>query len=104
MILVPDWEQWNPRFNVGLTKPRRIIKGSPGDASKEPINPLRDGDQPFDLDIRFLDRPYRLKFYDTASPENWTLLEPNVVVLCYDISSRPSLVNIKNRVGLIPFA
>ncbi|PSS25302.1 hypothetical protein M430DRAFT_33063 [Amorphotheca resinae ATCC 22711] len=75
----------------------RIIKGSPGDASKESINPLRDGDQPFELDIRFHDRPYRLKFYDTASPENWTLLDPNVVVLCYDISSRPSLVNIKNR-------
>lgn len=38
-------------------------------------------------------RPYRFEFSDTASPENWTLLSPDFVVLCYDISDRRSLLN-----------
>ena len=38
-------------------------------------------------------RPYRFEFSDTASPENWTLLSPDFVVLCYDISDRRSLIN-----------
>lgn len=52
---------------------------------------LRDADQPFAFDITLYGRPYRLHFYDTASPENYTLLRPSFVILCYDICSRASL-------------
>lgn len=52
---------------------------------------LRDSDQPFAFDVTLYGRPYRLQFYDTASPENYTLLHPSFVILCYDISSRASL-------------
>ena len=87
--------------NLSSPSLRRISKGSASHASKESITLLRDGDQPFVFDIRFFDRPYRFEFYDTASPENWKLLNPNVVVLCYDISSRLSLINIQRLVRLI---
>ncbi|KAF3035316.1 hypothetical protein E8E12_004746 [Didymella heteroderae] len=52
---------------------------------------LRDSDQPFEFDISLYGRPYRLRFFDTKSPENYTLLHPHFVILCYDISSRASL-------------
>jgi len=77
---------------------RRISKGSTSHLSKEPIAILRDNDQPFIFDISFFNRPYRFQFYDTASPENWTLLQPDVIVLCYDLSSRLSLINIQRVV------
>lgn len=38
-------------------------------------------------------RPYRFQFYDTASPENYTLLRPDLVIICYGIDDRRSLVN-----------
>ena len=40
-------------------------------------------------------RSYRFEFYDTASPENYTLLQPDFVILCYDISDRRSLINVQ---------
>ncbi|MCJ1293376.1 hypothetical protein MMC34_004930 [Xylographa carneopallida] len=40
-------------------------------------------------------RPYRFAFYDTASPENYTLLHPDLVILCYDITTRTSLLNVQ---------
>lgn len=54
---------------------------------------MRDLDQPFPFDIKLWNRPYRFEFYDTASPENYTLLTPDFVILCYDISDRSSLIN-----------
>ena len=54
---------------------------------------LRDLDQPFPFDIRLWNRPYRFEFYDTASPENYVLLAPDFVILCYDINDRRSLEN-----------
>jgi hypothetical protein len=77
---------------------RRINKGSNSHASKEPINLLRDTDQPFIFDISFFNRPYRFEFYDTSSPENWTLVQPDVIVLCYDVSTRLSLINVQRVV------
>ncbi|MCJ1391288.1 hypothetical protein MMC18_004151 [Xylographa bjoerkii] len=56
---------------------------------------LRDLDQPFLYDIRMYNRLYRFQFYDTASPENYTLLRPNFVILCYNVSDRKSLDNVK---------
>ena len=66
----------------------------------EPITPsfplphLRDHDQPYVFNIRMYNRPYRFEMYDTASPENYTLLKPNFVIMCYDISDRKSLTNV----------
>lgn len=80
---------------------RRISKSSStSNSKKEPITLLKDINQPFVFDIKFYNRPYRFEFYDTASPEAWTLLTPNVVVLCYDISSRLGLINIQRYVRL----
>jgi len=56
---------------------------------------LRDLDQPFVYDIRMYNRPYRFEFYDTASPENYTLLKPDFIVMCYDVSHRRSLENVR---------
>jgi Ras family protein A len=80
---------------------RKISKGSSpsAESNSEPITLLKDTNQPFVFDIKFYDRPYRFEFYDTASPETWKLLHPHVVVLCYDISSRLSLINIQRYVG-----
>ncbi|KAL2042566.1 hypothetical protein N7G274_005060 [Stereocaulon virgatum] len=57
---------------------------------------LRDLDQPFVWDIRMYTRPYRFEFYDTASPEHYTLLRPDFVILCYGIDDRRSLVNLQH--------
>ncbi len=39
-------------------------------------------------------RPYRFEFYDTSSPENYTLLQPDFVILCFDVTDRRSLINV----------
>lgn len=40
-------------------------------------------------------RYYRFEFFDTASPEHYTLLKPDFIVLCYDINNRRSLINVQ---------
>ncbi len=40
-------------------------------------------------------RFYRFEFSDTASPENYTLLKPDVVILCFDVTDRRSLTNVQ---------
>ncbi|KFZ06349.1 hypothetical protein V501_07509 [Pseudogymnoascus sp. VKM F-4519 (FW-2642)] len=62
----------------------RISQGAAGQQADRHIAPLRDGDQPFVYDIKFCNRPFRFQLYDTASPVNWKLLHPDVVVLCFD--------------------
>ena len=59
------------------------------------IKLLRDLDQPFIYDVRMYNRPYRFEFFDTASPENYTLLLPTFIILCYDVNDRRSLINVK---------
>ncbi|ESZ97329.1 hypothetical protein SBOR_2292 [Sclerotinia borealis F-4128] len=54
---------------------------------------LLDSHQPFTFGIRFSNIPYRINFYDTSSPIDWKTLTPKVVVLCYAVSSRLSLIN-----------
>lgn len=56
---------------------------------------LRDSDQPFIFDIKMYNRPYRFEFSDTASPLNYTLLKPDVLVLCFDVSRRETLYSLK---------
>ena len=58
---------------------------------------LQDLDQPFSFNIRMYDRPYRFQFYDTASPTNYTLLRPSVIVLCYSIAEPASLANVSSH-------
>jgi GTPase SAR1 family protein len=42
-------------------------------------------------------RPYALNFFDTASPTNYTLLRPDFILLCYDVSKRDTLHSLRTR-------
>lgn len=61
------------------------------------LPPLRDLDQPHVFNIKLYNRPYRFELYDTASPTNYTLLRPSVLVMCYSIADPASLDNLKTR-------
>lgn len=78
----------------------RLAQGKEGIAtassSSTEIKLLHDIDQPFVYDIRMYNRPYRFEFYDTASPQSYTLLQPDLVVLCYDIGNRATLADVQN--------
>jgi Ras homolog gene family, member A len=58
---------------------------------------LRDLDQPFTFDISLYARPYRFLFYDTASPTNYTLIQPSFIILCYDIARRSTLYSLPGK-------
>ncbi|CAJ2511666.1 Uu.00g072910.m01.CDS01 [Anthostomella pinea] len=73
----------------------RISGGSGALEGNVPITLLRDIDQPFVFEIRNRRRTYRIEFYDTSCPDNWRLLDPDLVLICYDISQRPSLINMR---------
>ncbi|KAK0389917.1 hypothetical protein NLU13_3490 [Sarocladium strictum] len=60
-----------------------------------PVPMLRDIDQPFIFEIKLGEKKFRFELSDTSSPESWRLLDPDVVVICYDISQRLSLINMK---------
>jgi hypothetical protein len=55
-------------------------------------------DQPFIFEVRSRKGQYRFEFHDTSSPESWRLLRPDLVIICYDISQRLSLVNLQRVV------
>lgn len=82
---------------VSLSRPkRRLSQGKDGARTKTTNLPaLRDLDQPFVYNTRLYNRTYRFEFSDTASPEHYTLLKPDVVILCFDISDRRSLINVQ---------
>ncbi|KAI5456390.1 P-loop containing nucleoside triphosphate hydrolase protein [Mariannaea sp. PMI_226] len=64
----------------------------------EAVNPvplLRDMDQPFIFDIKSGRKQYHFEFCDTSCPDNWRTLDPDAVVICYDISQRLSLINME---------
>lgn len=62
--------------------------------------PLRDSDQPFVFDIRFSKKKFTLELYDTASPnQHWTSLQPDVVVIAFDISNRKTLEGLRAVIG-----
>lgn len=84
------------------TKTRRISQGHGNLTGTRPITLLRDTDQPFVFEISFGRRQYRLEFYDTASPESWRLYQPDLVLLCYNISQRLSLINLQQVVRAPP--
>jgi len=74
----------------------RLTLGQRSDP-KAPLPVLRDLDQPFPFNIRLYNRPYRFEFYDTASPTNYTLLRPSVIVLCYSIADPDSLSSLQDK-------
>ncbi|RYP53466.1 hypothetical protein DL769_010511 [Monosporascus sp. CRB-8-3] len=73
----------------------RISGGSGSLDGFIPITTLRDIDQPFIFELRNRQYKYRLEFHDTSSPGNWRLLRPDLVLICYDISQRWSLINMQ---------
>ncbi|KAI0162717.1 P-loop containing nucleoside triphosphate hydrolase protein [Pestalotiopsis sp. NC0098] len=73
----------------------RMSKGASALEGNMNVDLLRDMDQPFIFEARNKRGGYRLEFYDTSSPENWRLLEPDMVIICYDISQRLSLINMQ---------
>lgn len=85
-----------------MLKDRRISQGHSNLTGQNHIDLLKDIDQPFIFEVSFGRRQYRLEFYDTASPENWRLLQPDLVLICYDISQRLSLINLQ-RLVRFPF-
>ena len=85
-------------YAILLTHCRRISQGRHTLRGPVPIQMLRDMDQPFIFEVRSKKGRYRFEFYDTASPESWRLLHPDVVILCYDISQRSTLVNLQRVV------
>lgn len=68
---------------------------SVGHKSRQPLPQLRDLDQPFPFNITLRRQSLRLEFFDTASPQNFTLLQPAIVILCYSIANPDSLFNLK---------
>ncbi|PQE20742.1 hypothetical protein CJF30_00002052 [Rutstroemia sp. NJR-2017a BBW] len=72
---------------------------STSSSSSTPAHLLLDAHQPFTFGVRFSNVPYRINFYDTASPVDWRTLKPNVVILCYAVSQRLSLINITRYVS-----
>ncbi|KAJ5211910.1 uncharacterized protein N7498_003556 [Penicillium cinerascens] len=68
----------------------------PGTAPDSPTTLLRDTDQPFIYDIRFSKRKFTLELYDTSNPnQHWSSLQPDVVVLAFDISNRETLAGLR---------
>ncbi|KAL8988580.1 MAG: hypothetical protein Q9177_002371 [Variospora cf. flavescens] len=81
------WEINVPLVSSEASLPWYLLNG--------PLPVLHDLDQPFIFDISMYNRPYRFEFFDTASPENYTLLQPDLILLCYDVTDRRSLINVQ---------
>ncbi|KAL8901136.1 MAG: hypothetical protein Q9207_005352 [Kuettlingeria erythrocarpa] len=79
----------------GCGKSTFLARLSQGQHAAGPLPVLHDMDQPFIFNISMYNRPYRFEFFDTASPENYTLLRPDFIILCYDITDRRSLLNVQ---------
>ncbi|KAK3387107.1 P-loop containing nucleoside triphosphate hydrolase protein [Podospora didyma] len=73
----------------------RISQGRHKLGGRAQITLLRDLDQPFVFEVRARKGLYRFEFYDTSSPETWKLLKPDLIVVCYSISQRLSLINLQ---------
>ncbi|KAK2789647.1 hypothetical protein FQN52_005986 [Onygenales sp. PD_12] len=85
------------RLSVGQQSPTRNPNHAQEQAGdKAPVPVLRDLDQPFIYNVRLHRRPYRLEFYDTSyTHQHWTLLQPDFVILAFDLTSREGLERLK---------
>ncbi|KAL2834898.1 P-loop containing nucleoside triphosphate hydrolase protein [Aspergillus cavernicola] len=95
ILLLGDPGCGKSTFLSGL---KSIRDRPPGNSSSN--NPsellLRDTNQPFVYDINFSKKSFTLEIYDTASPnQHWTTLQPEVVLLAFDISNRETLDGLK---------
>ncbi|KAJ3553841.1 hypothetical protein NPX13_g10781 [Xylaria arbuscula] len=82
--------------NVGKTTfLSRISKGGSSLEGELEVTLLRDVDQPFIFEVRNRRRTYRIEFYDTSYPDDWRSLQPDLILICYDISQRLSLINME---------
>ena len=75
-----------------------MSKGSGSLEGRADVQLLRDSDQPFIFEARNRRAGYRFEYYDTSGPENWRLLRPDLVIICFDISQRLSLINMQRLV------
>ena len=75
-----------------------MSKGSGALGGRADVALLRDSDQPFIFEARNRRARYRFEYYDTSGPENWRLLRPDLVIICFDISQRLSLINMQRLV------
>jgi Ras family protein A len=77
----------------------RLSLGRPHDDDPPPyaLPQLRDEDQPFTFNVSLYNRAYSFAFSDTASPTSYTLLRPDFLILCYDISRRTTLESLRAR-------
>lgn len=88
------------RLSLGITPPPTTTSTTSLPSDPPPpytLPALHDSSQPFTFDITLYGRPYRLNFYDTASPTSYILLRPQFVILCYSIASRASLESLSTR-------
>jgi hypothetical protein len=60
---------------------------------------LRDIDQPYIFGIKTGNSQFQFEFYDTSCPDNWRTLDPDAVVICFDINQRLSLINMQRYVS-----
>ncbi|KAI4717814.1 P-loop containing nucleoside triphosphate hydrolase protein [Aureobasidium sp. EXF-10727] len=93
-ILCFSSDAWHPYHDL-TDFPSRLALGPTSSSSALPV--LRDLDQPFTFELRGRTRPYTLEFYDTSSPTSYTLLRPNLILLCFSIPSRDSLMSLKGQ-------
>ncbi|KAJ5988994.1 hypothetical protein N7481_004204 [Penicillium waksmanii] len=97
LLLVGDAECGKSTFLSRLKSGKRPAPSQTGAATDTSLpETLRDSDQPFIYDIRFAKKKFTLELYDTASPnQHWTSLQPDVVVVAFDISNRNTLGGLK---------
>jgi Ras family protein A len=62
---------------------------------------LRDIDQPYIFGIKTGNNRLQFEFYDTSCPDNWRTLDPDAVVICFDINQRLSLINMQRYVSVL---
>ncbi|OJJ44340.1 hypothetical protein ASPZODRAFT_71566 [Penicilliopsis zonata CBS 506.65] len=57
---------------------------------------FRDTDQPFLYNVRFTKKNLQIEFYDSSNPnQHWSMLQPNAIILAFDISNRDTLDGLK---------
>lgn len=74
----------------------RISQGSNASINS-PLPILRETDQPYAFDVSMGNTPYRLEFSTTKSPTHWTLLSPDLVILCFAINNRLSMIDAQRK-------
>ncbi|KAF2149328.1 P-loop containing nucleoside triphosphate hydrolase protein [Myriangium duriaei CBS 260.36] len=90
ILLLGDSEVGKSLFLSRLT----VLKSGPRVAQ---LPTLRDFEQPFIFDVTVFRKSIRLQFQDTASPTNYLLTQPAVLVLCFSIDNRSSLRSLRTN-------